>query len=162
MRAIRKQGKSALAPHTSVKSAIPELKTAANKHRRWCCFFCKGKHERSKPGELEEKKFISTFDSSVFGCATTTITITITTTLTITVNLRQCFSSESSAQLYPPSQRKPIGIHSPLSHWNLWASLHSSGGAAQNDVMMTLHNGRHWPGWGGVLGVCMNGGIMFL
>ena len=28
--------------------------------------------------------------------------------------------------------------------------------------MMTLHNGRHWPGSGGVLGVCMNSGIMLL
>ena len=36
------------------------------------------------------------------------------------------------------------------------------GGAGKHDVIMTSHKGRYWPGWGGVLGACMNGGIMLL
>ena len=41
-------------------------------------------------------------------------------------------------------------------------TMHSFGGAAEPDVIMTSHKGRYWPGWGGVLGACMIGGIMLL
>ena len=66
-------------------------------------------------------------------------------------------TSVKSPQSSTPSQRYSRGTQCPLLHAISWLPLHSPGGAAQHDVMMTLHNDArlNWPGMGEVWGVCM-------
>ena len=63
----------------------------------------------------------------------------------VITNLRQnvMLSSVKSPQSSSPSQRYSRGTQCPLLHVISWLPLHFPGGAAQHDVMMTLHNDAH-------------------
>ena len=80
----------------------------------------------------------------------------------VITNVRHMLSSVKSPQ--SPSQRYSRGTQCPLLHAISWLPLHCPGGAAQHDVMMTLHNDAHvltGPAWAkcGVCAWCHYAGI---